>query len=331
MQEMQLSYSKIKNWRFCPQAFQYAHIDRIEPKLKPPQFAIGGAIHELLELDRKGLNWRARAEEMREEFSQLSLEEQEYYGNVPHNAVKIVEGYLRYYQEIDKGFKFKAVEQDFGPHELIPGVLYTAKPDAIAEDTMGRILLWEMKTGKRLPDADFRIWNLQTLLYAWAMRQSGVYVQAIMWDHIRTKLPTEPKVLKDGKSLSRRELDTTYETYYNAIVRNNFNPDDYVDELNALKKRRDFYMRVKLPIKEVMLRHVVEDAKVTARQIKDGYIYRNISQMHCPKCMYRALCEAALQGGDEEYIKEAQYTPKIRRMETTTKMEDENHERDEEA
>lgn len=330
MPELKLSYSKIKNWRFCPQSYQYAHIERIEPKFKPVPFAIGSAIHELLELDRKNLDWRPRAEEMKEEFSKLSLEEQEYYGNIPHQAATIVEGYTKFYKEADKAFQFKAVEEDFGPHELIPGVLYTAKPDAIAEDTMGRLLLWEMKTGKKLPDADFRIWNLQTLLYVWAMRQSGVNIQAIMWDHIRTKLPSEPKLLVKG-GLSKREIDTTYEVYYNAIIRNHLNPDDYSDILSDLKKRRDFYMRVKLPVKEGMLNCILEDAKVTARQIKDGYVYRNISQMHCPKCMYRALCEAALQGGDEEYIKETQFVPKVRRMETTTRMEEENNERDEEA
>lgn len=330
MPEMKLSYSKIKNWRFCPQAFKYAHLDRIEPKLKPVPFALGGAIHELIELDRKHRDWRARAEEMRGEFSQLSLEEQEYFGNVPHQALQIVEGYVNFYREVDRAYQFKAIEEDFGPHELIPGVLYTAKPDAVAEDTMGRLILWEMKTGKRLPDADFRIWNLQTLLYVWAARLSGTNVQAIMWDHIRTKLPSEPKLLVKG-GLSKREIDTTYETYYAAIIRNGLNPDDYSDILSALKKRRDFYMRVKLPVKEGMLNSVLEDAKVTARQIQEGRIYRNISQMHCPKCMYRALCEAALQGGDEEYIRDTLYVPKVYRMETTTRMEDEEDERDKEA
>jgi CRISPR/Cas system-associated exonuclease Cas4 (RecB family) len=244
----------------------------------------------------------------------LSEEEKEHYGDVPGDCLKIVKGYLAHYKEEDKGLQFRQVEKEFGPFELTPGIMFTAKPDAIVEDTMGKMWLLEMKTGKRLPNEDFRIWNLQTLLYIWALHRAGIIVQGVIWDHIRTKIPTEPKLLKEG-GMSRRELDTTYDVYHAALVRNKLNPDEYREVLEALKHRADFYVRYKLPVKETMLNHIVHDAKITAEELKLGKITRDISQMKCPRCMYRPLCEAALLDGDEEFVKQREFVPKHKKEE----------------
>jgi len=323
-EELKLSYSKIKNWRFCRMSYYYSNIERIEPKKKPRPLELGSAVHGMIEDYRLGKNWLDRLKGIKETYDKLSLDEKEHYGNIPLDSEKIVAGYLQHYKEEDKGLVYHLIEKELGPFELVEGVVFGVKPDGLAEDTMGRMLLVEMKTGKRLPPEDFRLWNLQTLLYVWGVRQGGYKVDGVLWDHIRTKIPTEPRLLKDG-TMSRRELDTTYETYYNALIKEGLNPDDYTGVLDLLKKRKAFYARYKLPVKESMMQHIMKDARITAAEIRDGltHITRDVSQMKCPRCMYRPLCEAALLEGDEAYVKAHEFVAKRKQEEPKEKEEDE--------
>jgi len=306
-----LSYSKIRAWRFCRQSFKYGSIDRIEPRKKPKQLEMGSAIHECIEAYRKGLDWRKQLNQFKLEFNKLLPDEKEHFGDLPKDVERIVTGYISHYKEEDKGLKWHLVEDSIGPIEIVPGVNFSLKPDALVEDTMGRMFLVEIKTGRNLPGEDFRVWNLQTILYIWGLREMGYKVNGVLWDHVRTKAPTVPRLLKNG-TLSKREIDTDYGTYYDAIVANGLNPDDYQDVLDKLKYSKSFYARYRLPVKEPMIEQVLRDAKISAREIKkwEGLVYRDISTMKCPKCMYRSLCEAALMGGDEAMIKKREFVAK---------------------
>jgi len=253
--------------------------------------------------------------QIRDDWSKLLQEEREHYGDIPGDSKQIVEGYIDQWKESDKGYIFTEVEKVFGPYELVPGVVISVTPDAIVEDTMGRHLLLEMKTGKKLPPEDFHLWNLQTLIYVWGVRQAGYKVEGVLWDHVRTKIPTVPRILKDG-TMSKRILDTTASVYTRALIENNLSPDDYADVIDVLRNRKEFYSRVKLPVKEKMLFHLMSDVRTTATEIRDfmhTHITRDVSQMKCPRCMYRGLCEAALMGGDEDYVLEHDFVPKERR------------------
>jgi CRISPR/Cas system-associated exonuclease Cas4 (RecB family) len=266
----------------------------------------------MLEAYRAGKPWQLVLAEIQDSYDKLFDEEKEHYGNIPGDAEKIVHGYIAQYEQEDKGLKFITVEKEFGPFEILPGITISVTPDAIVEDTMGRLLILEMKTGKRLPDEDFHIWNLQTLIYTWGARKAGYDVKGILWDHIRTKLPTEPRPLKDG-GMSRRLLDTTYQVYFDALVNAGLNPDEYSGILDALKKKKEFYQRTMIPIKEPMIKTIMNEVAVIATEIRDGAITHDISQMKCPKCMYRVLCSAVLMGGDVEFTITREFVAKHRK------------------
>jgi len=312
---LELSYSKIKNWRYCRQAFHYAHVLRIEPKKKPRPLELGSAVHAMLEAYRGGRAWQLVLAEVKADYDKLLDEEKEHYGDIPGDAEQIVKGYIAQYEQEDKGLKFIAVEKEMGPYLLVEGVTMSCTPDAIVEDTMGRQLLLEMKTGKRLPTEDFHMWNLQTLIYTWAARQAGYKIEGILWDHIRTKIPTKPRVLKTGGMSRRLNIDTTYQVYLDALIEVGFNPDEYNDILQILKKKKEFYQRVKVPIKEPMLKALMHDVQITALDIRDNldHLTRDISQMKCPRCMYKTLCEIAIMGGDEKFTIDREYVAKHRK------------------
>jgi len=243
-------------------------------------------------------------------------EEKELYGNIPQNTTRMVTGYLRRYKDERKYYKL--VEEKLGPVPLTKRTQFSLRIDRLTQTKAG-LTLCETKTARRLPEEDLRIWDLQTILYVWALRELGYSVKAILWDYVRTKPPTEPQVLKDG-TISKRDIDTDYDTYLSAIKTTC--PErmaDYKDILKRLKESSDnkYYKRILLPVSDRMIKPVLEDAKMTSLEIASlrNIPVRNISGFTCPRCQYSNLCYAALRGLDESFIKEHEF---IKREEEIT-------------
>ena len=90
-----VSYSKMKQWRFCRQAYYYNHIEKIIPKRKPKPLKMGGIVHSMLEAVSKNQDWTLVLDQVKKEYSKMMDEEKEYYGNLPDDSKRIIVGYNR--------------------------------------------------------------------------------------------------------------------------------------------------------------------------------------------------------------------------------------------
>ena len=227
----------------------------------------------------------------------------------------------------DEKFKYLLIEETISSIPLTQHTKLKLRPDKIAEDEQGLKFLWETKTGKKIPPEEFRLWDLQTIIYVWGARQVGFPLDGILWDYLRTKPPAVPKLLKDGSLSKRQKIDTTCRTYKKAIKDNKLDIADYKDILKKIKSNEStFYRRIKLPIAEKTLNRIIDDARKSSLEIyyMQDHPIREISGFNCRRCFYKSLCYAELRGLDADFIRSSEF----KKMEK--KKEDEQVEAEEE-
>src|SRR5690606_37809586 len=123
-------------WRFCQQAHHYAYDKRIVPRRKALPLQRGAIIHKCLEAIVKGEDWRPVVEEYRQEDDRLLKEEREYYGDLPDEITRIMEGYeITYKDDPLKYFLIECKQQV----PLVKDITLTIKADTLAEDKKGRL------------------------------------------------------------------------------------------------------------------------------------------------------------------------------------------------
>lgn len=319
-----MSFSKAKVWRRCRQEFHYKYVDHLERKLPAVPLIRGNIIHELISVWMTGGNWREVLAGYVDKYNRLFMEEKELYGDLPSDIERIMENYTQKYQHDQ--FEYLAVELPFSV-ELLPGVNFNGRIDAIMRDADKGLWVMETKTHKRLPDDDVRLMNLQTVLYTWVVPQleqfEGQETKGVLWNYIRTKPPAIPELLKSGSLSQRRNIDSDYDTYLAEIRKHGLNPDDYASILSVLEGKQDrFFRRIHFPRPpQNLTQAVLRDLIITAEEIMDylgiGWseydldtrprprLYRNLSSFQCKGCAYRPLCEAELFDMDIDFVKKS--------------------------
>lgn len=307
-----VSYSKIKRWRFCRQSYYFNYVEKIVPKKKPKPLKLGSIVHAMLEAVAKGEDWTQILDVVTKEYSKMMEEEKEFYGDLPSDSSRIIKGYQKMWAA--EKVSFQLIEKALGPIPLTPYTAFELRPDRLMRDkAVNMTFLCETKTGRKIPQEEVRIWDLQTVLYIWALRKLDYKVDGIIWDYIRTKPPTIPQVLKNGQLSQRADIDTDYATYLKAVKDNHLDLTTYQDFLDGLKgKEHGFYRRVRIPITEKMIEPVLNDAKITSKEIHflADYPVKTISGYTCPRCFYQSLCYAQLRQLDEDFIRKAEFMPK---------------------
>jgi CRISPR/Cas system-associated exonuclease Cas4 (RecB family) len=324
-----VSQSSIKSFKRCPQIYYYKKILKIVPKHTALPLYRGVILHTGLEAYYRGEDWEeAIVEEYQEGWDNLLGEEKELYGgDLINDCIKIMAGYCRIYGKkvSKKKEKVLAVELDFtegskyGPVQVAPGILLSGRIDLVSEELEGTYKgLWvtEHKSHKKIPTEDTRMYNIQACLYIPVVEKLlGVKVSGIRWNYLRTKVPTIPRVLKNGELSKAAKIDTDYETFMQAIQDNNLNPDDYLEQLENAKSnifyRRDYTPKDPRMIKMIQrdLQHVIPLMNHMAE-----HPHRALDPYTCSSCGYKALCQAELLGLDTEFLLKKEY---VRKEETS--------------
>ena len=304
-----ISYSKLKDWKMCRQLYYYRHVEGLRPKKKSIPLYMGSILHDALKVFNEGGEWKEVLEEYAEEFKKLFVVEQEDLGDIVGDAERIIEGYIRKWGD---PLPFVSIEEKMMGIGFTKGVDLTIKTDGIIEDN--GLWLIEHKSTKKFNSDQISLFNPQGILYLWGLREIGLKIKGIIWDYIRTKPPTIPKILKDGTVSKKQSIDTNYDTYRNTVMAADCDIEDYADFLEMLKNREEvFYRRTVLVIPEPTIRLVMADLKQTAIEISrlKNYPTRNISTITCRGCQFRRVCEATLNNLDADFIKKKDF--KIRR------------------
>lgn len=311
-----VSHSKIKLSRKCLKAYKYRYIDKVEKRVKSRPLIVGSLIHSCIESYFRNGHYLPEIVKWRElEFKKMFKEEQVHFGDVPGLVKELIRGYIKTWHK--SGLEMVWVEKEFSV-EISPGIILIGKIDGFAQDNRKLHWLVEHKSCKRMPGEDVRLNDVQAVLYQNVLPILGEpKIAGVVWDYVRTKLPMRPELLAKGGLSTRKNIDTTPETYLREIKRHGFDIIGYMDILSDLELKRDqFYRQVKLPFNKTMASNIMIDFTIDSirmREMERNYyenevddFTRNLNK-DCSWCDYSTLCHSELRGDDTEYLLKHDY------------------------
>lgn len=322
------SASKCNRFRRCKHAYYYGYVlelSRISKAIAPSR---GSLIHACLETHYSGGDWTVPIAELKIDWDKLFDEERAEWGDLPKETYRIMRGYLAAYKIADSTLKTLATEIPFsiplGTHT------YTGYIDWIYEDDSG-VWVVDHKTTKNLPSEQELYMDMQTLMYYEACRTDknliklleGKKLAGVVFNHIRTKAPKEPQLLKNG-GISKAACDTDVATYFETVKKNGLDINDYKDMIEKLKGNI-FFRRTKIPVSEVTLDILKSELIATLDEIdaiKAPYP-RTLLKGRCTwDCEFAPLCFGELAGMNTEGIMKENYEQKeARNVETDEDVE----------
>lgn len=214
--------------------------------------------------------------------------------------------------------------------------LYVGRLDGLVMDSNGHVWVIDHKFMAALVDPEMLLIDEQTAKYAWAANvciengwwpevATGTTVRGCLYNVVRKKAPTIPKLLKNGSGLSQnKSIDTTEEVFKATILEHGFNPSDYLDILLQLRaKGNKFFQLEKVERGEYELALVGErmafeyrdmaEAAAISRDIMHPAMYPN-PKMDCRwACAFKNICYMANYGGDAESLIKETMVPQERR------------------
>lgn len=319
------THSMLKTFRRCPKQAEYKYVHRLKPKRLGSPLKRGTWVHSLLEAYHKGDDWMAVHRKLSAQFSQLFDEEKDYYGDMPTEILSLMRAYIWHY----KNDPWEYLDTEFQLEAKLPdGTIYRGKVDALIRNQFG-LWLVDHKSHKSLPDSNFRLLDAQSALYLWAAQENGLEVNGFIWNYIRWKEPSTPKLLKDGKRISDVTSDTDYPTYVNALNKyKKENPQfvirdkdrEYAHYLRSQQyefgkpQTSSFFRRDTLEKSQDMIERVVQGNYTTSLRMHEydfsnpDYVERVVERGCTFSCSYVDLCTVELMGGNTRPIIRQNYT-----------------------
>lgn len=309
-----LSNSSFKTLQRCEYKYVLKYVDGLVPKRKQRPLYLGTWIHLLLqEKYRPNGMWKAVQQKLVREYAHLLPEEKEHLGNLPEITTTIMEGYERTWATDHADWKILETEKSV-ELPISQDFTYVARLDVIAEDDDG-VWIWDHKTHKgKQPSEDYRTSDPQSSLYNWVYEKlTGIKPAGFVFNYLRTKPPAVPRLLKNGKGISRAaNIDTNWYTLMKTLRQYNLDPNDYREELAAARARnKSFYDRVFIPRPAGVINNLLRDIRQKLPRIKELHEgarpTRNLTYECDRSCEYRILCLTELTGGDGTYIRRNDY------------------------
>ena len=186
--------------------------------------------------------------------------------------------------------------------------------DLIIQDTDNRIWVLDHKTSKDKLDKELLTLDDQMTMYIWAIQQIlEVQIAGCLYNVLRKKIPSIPRVLKAGGLSKDKSIDTTYDVYLSTIYANDLDPADYQEILSHLsEKNSQFFERV------AVKRNQHEIAMAGRMVLMEGidmlnapYIYPNPTWDCGWKCDFKQLCLATNRNDDVAYLKTTLYRTRV--------------------
>jgi len=206
----------------------------------------------------------------------------------------------------DVGWKVLAVEQEFevpipGLSETLGGVI-----DLIIEYKKATWIV-EHKTGAQPINPAMLNLDSQFSDYFYAgYKILGKAPAGVIYDYIRTKPPSYPKINQDG-TVSKAKCDTDKHTFIQTLKANNLSLDDYQDRINMLP---DHLVSLRHPVSRTkaqlttFLQELIECT--SAMQLFTGK-YRNDTRDCTWDCAFFDVCTAEYLGGNSDNARKANF------------------------
>lgn len=311
-----LTNSMLTSFRRCIKQSEFKYVHRLKPKRLGGPLKRGSWVHSLLEEDAKGGDWKKLHKKLSAQFESMFDEEKDFYGDMPTEIKTIMLSYFWHYKH--DPWKYLETEIELTA-ELPNGVLLRIKYDALVENQWG-LWLVDHKSNKTLPKLEYRMLDTQSPIYVWVAQQNGLNINGFIWNYVRWKAPTVPKMAYVGTSrqrLSIRGIETDYPTYARALkqykTEYGLRIKDHAVMLERLKGQRympgepqqsPFFRRDVFEKSPELINRVLKEAMRSADRMNTydwsdpDAVERTVGR-HCEfMCSYRDICSMQLLGGN---------------------------------
>lgn len=302
---MRVSNSKVKTYRRCPNQYKYKYPMKLRHKAKKVHLEKGTWCHALLQAHYEGKDWKKVHKRLTKEFNNLWGEIREDLGDLPGECRRIMRGYFRQYPDDLK--RYKVIDAEMDEMVTLPnGLQLNIIIDLVLEDLIdGGLCFWDHKFRGKLGDPDDMLLDPQLTLYFWGLEAMGYHdMRYGMYNEVRTKVPTVPKLLARGGLSVAKNIDTDVYTYQKAIRDNDLDPTDYEEILHhiATNEEMRFFRRTPIPKDPPVLRTTMKELVDTAIEIqraeRENRYPRSFESSCKWDCEYKGLCITELHGGD---------------------------------
>lgn len=322
----QVSQSKVQCWRDCRYKYYLRYVEGLRKKFKARPLRFGGFIHTMLDADFNGLNpFKALKQEVVGQ-GKLFAAEREEVEETEQTARIIMRDYFEYWEDAKPAQSFTPTERKGknAEHEVLldltDGIKVIMKLDGLGVTGDKRRVLLENKTFKQLPSDDHRWRNLQSNIYKWGTDQLGIKLDGMMWNYIRSKVPSVPQTLKDG-GVSKKRLDTLP-----AALKEHFGKEKIPEKLlaDSTANRKNYFIRTFTAFRTQTVKSVFEDFVETAKEMRAGHGVAKAKTIgrHCEWCDMEPICRAELTGLDTKFIKKKEYTNREQREQAAVQSVD---------
>ncbi len=310
----------------------------LEPNVPYAPFFSGRAVHYALEMyyGKKHVPFQTSldkffAHEEKEMGTLWPIER-----NTFNEQVELVRGITDHYKLWSTGFEgrfaddkleFLSLEQSFRvPIFARSGrkstkVMLSGRFDGVvkvAGENGDTYWIWEIKTTRSIEELTHSLANdEQAGAYIWAAQQMyKVPITGVLYNILRKKVPTQPRVLQNGMLSVAKDIDTTAEAYFNAI--HTLHPDwkmetiqEYYGEIldTLIQKGNTFFSRFPVYRTQVEIETLAENLHATALEMTRPTTvrYPTPGWMNCKFCHFRSPCLAMNAGADVEFMLEHEY------------------------
>ena len=308
----------------------------VRPMSHKTYFYLGSVIHQCLDLMAQGkfdpissldAVFKSEIDAYEKQYEAaigvpFSIAEREIFDEPKELAKSMVEMYFEHYETnsyrtpgrgegtLGPNFSYIHSELTFSIPipELPEGCNFRGTLDGIARNNeTGHYWIVEHKTYQRPPNLNNLLLDDQFRCYQWAFKQlTGNLARGIIYDGLLKKAPTVPHLLKNG-TMSRREIDTTVNVYYQALRNAGLDPEDYEDVLERLEAKETssehpFFDRHFITISESSLveTELLIQSLYLDMSEPDVLLYPNRPFSGCYDCTVRPICDARTMGDDVE-------------------------------
>jgi hypothetical protein len=324
-----ISFSEIQTFRRCPNKYRYSNVLGLQRKARPTQLYQGILVHEALMTYylslRDGLDGTHEVWDFFEDAYGRVVENQTLFSDPMADELKIVEDsedlVRRYLDKWADEWEILHVEEQFIV-QMDDGPVVSFTPDLVVKDRNGFVWIVDHKTTSSLPSGEIPAGDLQAVLYYAGVKTLYPELRGFIFNKLRKKRPTQPKLTKTGKlrvaDLDR--IDTSYEVLRDFITNNApqlMDDDRHRRRLAKLRDQENFFWREQVVITEEQADTTLYEAGITIKimeQVAEGGWYPRTMQEDrgwgsCSRCEFNRICQAELLNWDVDRVLE-DYEPR---------------------
>jgi hypothetical protein len=237
--------------------------------------------------------------------------------DLPVQAFGLMQSYVTQYPEDHARWKVLHNEESFQV-KLRDGEKFGFTPDLVVQESEGGIWIVDHKSTIALPEPWDNMDDLQHLAYLYGMRELyGDQVKGFIFNWLRTKPPTIPKLRKDGKVRDVNRVDTTYNILLDFAVKNDVpHYPELTNRLAELSGNRRWFRRDYLIVPEIAVETAERELQEWFLWIKDAeatgvwprvVLPKSAGVASCSSCEFQPICRAELMGIDTKGILLSEY------------------------